>query len=140
MSYNKLMMRPHDTAGKFATRAALTALALAAVVLMASSGTEAPSSGSQAIQFRYECNGQACALVITGLPDPLGAEVTVKLSSAASTPELVYAAVSGDTVVASETPITDVSAPALVRRVTSPPPPQPPAVSLDVPNPPPRSL
>ena len=135
-----------------AVRLALLLLVLAVIALLAGPGRAAEQDQGERLQFKVQCarsasshdasglEGVTCALVVSGLPHPLGDKVAVTLFSVAGPPESPQDSVPPDTVVASEPPALDAGVPVLVTRQLPVAAPQQLPFLLSVPEPPPRSI
>lgn len=140
-------------ARRIAIRLGLALLTLGLIVLVASPDPPlVQGSGPEALQFSIQCKRTGgspeagslglvtCALVVTGLPDPLEDKVSVTLLTVDdSTPSPAGSAPS-DTVVADEAPADTAGTPVLVSRHLPAAPPLPIPVSFQVPEPPPKGV
>ena len=132
---------------RMVARFALALVALSALALAASPGPDTDTSQPEGVRFSVRCmetgegpSGVTCALVVSGLPDPLDHEVSVVLFSGQDVPATPHGSAAVDSVVASEAPAITPDVPALVSSHLPLPPPSPISTSLRVPAPPPRSL
>ena len=132
---------------RIAARLAVALVALIALALAASPGPDTDTSQPEGVRFSVRCaetgegpRGVTCALVVSGLPDPLDHEVSVVLFSGHEVPATPHGSAAVDSVVASEAPAITPDVPALVSSHLPLPPPSPISTSLRVPAPPPRSL
>lgn len=138
---------------RMSVRFALATLTLGAILLIAGPGP-ADLSGSEpeGLQFEVRCahtgaaadggdiGAMTCALVVSGLPEPLQDQVSLTLFTAGDRSDTPSNPGTSDTVVASEAPDMTPGAPALVIRSLpiAPPPPLP--LTPQVPEQPPKAL
>lgn len=135
-----------------AVRIALAIVALSAVMLIASPDpATAERPEHKGVQFDVRCthtgssfdaqgDSVTCAVVVTGLPEPLDEQVTVTLFRTTGSPSIARGSVPSDTAVADEAPAIIPGTPVLVSRHLPAAPPLLPPVSIRVPEPPPKSV
>ena len=138
---------------RMAARIALVAVALGVVLLIAAPARPAPADQEpQGLKFDVRCQRTgssldhgglgaiSCALVVTGLPAPLGDEVTVTLFRADDRADSPSGSAPTDTVIADEAHSAAPGQPVLVSRYLPFVSPIPPPTFLRVADPPPKSL
>jgi hypothetical protein len=127
---------------------ALAAVTLAAVLLVGGATQDAPTSEPQGLQFGIRCaqsdtgevSSVTCALVVSGLPEPLEDQVALAVFPGRDTSEAPGPSAAPDTVVVSEAPDVSPGAPALVTESLPMAPPPPVPLTPQVPQQPPKAL
>ncbi len=121
-------------------------MTLVLLVLVAKPGPSATQgSPNKGAHFSVQCTQndagtRTCALVVTGLPEPLQHKIAVPLTRVQLPPQTPNSSVPSSTVVAAEAPAIAPGPPVLVSSQLPAPPPFPSLISPQVPEPPPKSV